>query len=81
MMTNLTYADSDQKLDQKLKGKSKSELQKQGLIVGAGEEVIQQIKAYQKIGVEEIMLQWLDFEDMKGIQHFAKTILPVFHQE
>ncbi|MAT41983.1 MAG: LLM class F420-dependent oxidoreductase [Anaerolineaceae bacterium] len=81
MMTNLTYADSDRKLDQKLKGKSKSELQNQGIIVGVGEEVIQQIKAYQSIGVEEIMLQWLDFEDIFGIQHFAKTILPVFHQE
>ena len=81
MMTNLTYADSDQKLDQKLKGKSKSELQNQGIIVGVGEEVIQQIKAYQSIGVEEIMLQWLDFEDIFGIQHFAETILPVFPQE
>nr|BBH88547.1 LLM class F420-dependent oxidoreductase [Thermosporothrix sp. COM3] len=47
-----------------------------GNIVGTAEQVIQQIKAYEEAGVEELMVQWLDIDDIEGIQAFATEVLP-----
>jgi F420-dependent oxidoreductase-like protein len=45
-------------------------------IVGTAEQVIQQIHTYEQAGVEEIMLQWLNLDDIDGIQALATSILP-----
>jgi F420-dependent oxidoreductase-like protein len=45
-------------------------------IVGTPEMVIEQIKTYGDAGVEELMLQWFDLDDIEGIHDFAKSVLP-----
>jgi F420-dependent oxidoreductase-like protein len=45
-------------------------------IVGAPEMVIQQIAAYADAGVEELMLQWFDIDDIDGLRAFARSVLP-----
>ena len=45
-------------------------------IVGTPDMVIEQINAYQKAGVEELMLQWFDLDDIDGLRAFAKSVLP-----
>ncbi len=45
-------------------------------IVGTPEEVVAQMQAYAAVGVEEIMLQWVDMEDIDGLQLLAKQVLP-----
>jgi F420-dependent oxidoreductase-like protein len=47
----------------------------QGL-VGTPDMVIQQIQAYAQAGVAELMVQWLDLNDLDGLQAFATTVLP-----
>lgn len=46
-----------------------------GPIVGTPEEVRAQLKAYADAGVQEIMLQWLDLDDVEGIEAFAQEVL------
>ncbi len=45
-------------------------------IVGTPDSVLEQIQAYAAAGVEELMLQWFDLDDIDGLRAFAKTVLP-----
>ena len=43
--------------------------------VGTPAEVQAQIAAYGEAGVEELMLQWLDLDDLDGLEAFAAAVL------
>ena len=45
-------------------------------IVGTPEMAREQIAAYADAGVQELMLQWLDLDDIEGLRAFAQTVLP-----
>jgi F420-dependent oxidoreductase-like protein len=45
-------------------------------VVGTPDQLVQQIKAYEQAGVEEIMLQWLNMDDIEGLRAFAQSVLP-----
>jgi len=45
-------------------------------IVGTPDMVIQQIHTYAQAGVEELMLQWFELDDIDGLRAFAATVLP-----
>ena len=38
--------------------------------------LLEQIKAYADAGVEELILQWFDLDDIDGLRAFAKSVLP-----
>jgi F420-dependent oxidoreductase-like protein len=40
------------------------------------DKLIEQIRLYERAGAEEVMLQWLDYEDVDGIAAFAQDVLP-----
>lgn len=44
-------------------------------LIGLPEHIIEQLHVYARAGVEEIMLQWLDLDNHRGLQHFAKNVL------
>jgi alkanesulfonate monooxygenase SsuD/methylene tetrahydromethanopterin reductase-like flavin-dependent oxidoreductase (luciferase family) len=46
------------------------------VIVGAPDEVIHQIRAYESVGVEELIIQWFGVEDVEGLQVIAEQVLP-----
>jgi F420-dependent oxidoreductase-like protein len=45
-------------------------------LVGTPEEVAEQIHAYDAAGVEELMLQWFEMDDIEGLRSFAQSVLP-----
>lgn len=45
-------------------------------LVGTPEDVVEQIQAYAAAGLEELIIQWWDVEDLDGLQFYAETILP-----
>jgi F420-dependent oxidoreductase-like protein len=45
-------------------------------IVGTPDMVVKQLQAYATAGVEELMLQWFDQDDIEGLQAFAASVLP-----
>ena len=45
-------------------------------IVGTPEMVREQMAAYAAAGVDELMMQWLDLDDIEGLRAFAHTVLP-----
>jgi F420-dependent oxidoreductase-like protein len=54
---------------------TQAELRERGLVVGTAEEIAEQINAYSQAGVQRIMLQWLDLDDLQGLEALAKGIL------
>jgi F420-dependent oxidoreductase-like protein len=67
--------------DPKYAGKSLQEVitilaQQDHDIVGTADMVIEQIKTYEAAGVEELMLQWFDLDDIDGLRTFASSVLP-----
>jgi alkanesulfonate monooxygenase SsuD/methylene tetrahydromethanopterin reductase-like flavin-dependent oxidoreductase (luciferase family) len=45
-------------------------------LVGNSEQIRAQIRAYSEAGVDELMLQWFDIDDLEGLRSFATAILP-----
>lgn len=46
-------------------------------LVGNAEQIIAQIATYAQAGVDELMLQWLDLDDLAGLRGFAESVLPL----
>ena len=44
--------------------------------VGNPEQMRAQIQPYADAGVEELMLQWFDLDDIDGLRAFATSVLP-----
>ncbi len=86
LMTNLTFAPDRESLARKLHladagGSSLEDAVAsihvtRKIIVGTPELVREQIAAYAAAGVDEIMMQWLDLDDIEGLRAFAHTVLP-----
>ena len=49
---------------------------RQNMIVGTPDMAIEQIRAFAEAGVEELMLQWFDLDDIEGLRAFAASVLP-----
>ncbi len=44
------------------------------VVIGLPEQVRAQISAYERAGVAELMLQWLDMDDIDGLRAFAEVV-------
>lgn len=49
------------------------------MIGGTGAAIVEQIGQWVEMGVQRFMLQWLDLDDLAGIEGLAKDVLPHFH--
>ena len=77
MMTNCIFGKDEMALQQKIaaRGRTLEELQKRGVIAGGPGAVKEQLQALEKAGLQRIMLQWLDLDDLDGLEALAKAVL------
>jgi F420-dependent oxidoreductase-like protein len=77
MMTGLRFGRTKNELDEKLAARKQTaeELRKRGVVVGVGEEVKEQLKELEKVGLQRVMLQWLDLDDLDGLAALAMAVL------
>lgn len=82
MMTQVVYEPTQEKLDARLAKSERSldEMKERGMIVGTGQAVVDQISALAEAGLQRIMLQWIDQDNIDGMESMAKDILPHFHK-
>ena len=52
-------------------------LERGNVLVGTPDMVVEQIKRFGEAGVEELMVQWLDLEDLERLRGFAESVLPL----
>ena len=60
----------------KLGGRSREDLRRNGIVVGTADEVVDQLRAYAAAGVQRIMLQWMELDDLEGIEALARLVMP-----
>jgi F420-dependent oxidoreductase-like protein len=54
---------------------SAAELRDNGIVVGDGDQIRSQLEAYAEAGVQRIMLQWLELDDLDGLEALAGALL------
>jgi F420-dependent oxidoreductase-like protein len=88
LMTGLFFGRDLAALDRQLEGERRSRpdladtprdqliarMRQRNLIVGTPEMVKQQVLAYVQAGAEELMLQWLDQDDVEGLHDLAEAV-------
>ncbi len=77
IMVGCVFAKDKQGLDRKLaeRGKTKEALRERGMIVGAGEQVKGQLQELEQAGVQRVMLQWMELDDLDGLRELANVVL------
>jgi F420-dependent oxidoreductase-like protein len=77
MMTGCVFGKDDTALNHKLGfyGKTTEELRQRGIVAGSLSAIKEQLQALEQAGLQRIMLQWLDLEDMESLEVLAKGIL------
>ncbi len=82
IMTGLVYGEERSDLERRagLYDADPEELRESSLVVGGPREVVDRLGEFAEAGAQRIMLQWLDTEDLSGIEHFASSVLPQVHK-
>jgi len=69
-------AEINRKVAERTKNKrSAAQLRDHGVIVGTGADIREQVAELAEAGVEQVMLQWLDLDDLAGIESLAEQTL------
>jgi alkanesulfonate monooxygenase SsuD/methylene tetrahydromethanopterin reductase-like flavin-dependent oxidoreductase (luciferase family) len=77
LMTECVFGRDEVELQRKLQGRpSAGELPQLGPIVGTSAEIVEQIGRLATLGVQRVMLQWLDLDDLDGLEALARSVLP-----
>jgi F420-dependent oxidoreductase-like protein len=81
LMTGCVFGSNQAHVDEKVKSRgsgklTRAELIERGLVVGTAGEIKEQLRSYEDAGVDRIMLQWLDLDDIDGLEAMANSILP-----
>mgnify|MGYP000191605117 CR=1 FL=1 len=82
LMIACIYGKDDASLAKALEGRggSKEDLQARGFVVGTGSEIVDILGEWQEAGLDRIMLQWTDLENLASLEDMAHDILPHFHK-
>lgn len=77
LMTRVEMGD-ETTLRQKFRNPSLSldEIRARGVILGTADEIVAQLGRLSEAGVQRVMLQWLDLDDLDGLERFAQAVLP-----
>lgn len=80
LMTGCVYAQNDDELMKKVYERTKGQrtiedLRQRGLVIGNEDDILKQLEYLQNAGVQRVMLQWLDLDDIDGLEAMAELIL------
>ena len=76
MMTRGVIAASEDEVRAKLGERSPEELRARGAIVGTPAQATEQLAALAEMGVQGVMLQWLELDDITNLELVAAEVLP-----
>jgi F420-dependent oxidoreductase-like protein len=76
MMAGSVIGRDDADLARKLDGDDKAQLQARGAVVGTGSEVVEILGRLAEAGITGVQLQWLDMDDISGLEYVAAEVLP-----
>lgn len=77
MMTGCVFGKDEASLNNKISfyGRTLEEVQQGGAVAGSISEIKEQLQALETAGLQRIMLQWLDLDDLESLEAVAKAML------
>jgi len=77
LMTGCLFGKTEKDLKNKLasRGRTQEELRGRGIVVGNAGQVKEQLLELSGAGVQRVMLQWLELDDIEGLEALAKAVL------
>lgn len=76
LMIGSVFGRNEAEVERLLAGRDRANLRARGILVGTASEIVEQIHAFAAVGVERIMVQWLDLDDLDRLEAFATQVLP-----
>ncbi len=78
LMTGVVLGRTDAHVQRNLRGRDAKALQARGVILGTPPQAVEQLRQFDQAGVQRVMLQWLDLDDLDGLDALAKAVLPLW---
>lgn len=75
LMTQVVFGRDQAELEAALDGRDAEELRNQGFLVGTPATIAEQLDSLDDVGVDRVMLQWLDIEDLDRLEALADGVL------
>jgi F420-dependent oxidoreductase-like protein len=80
IMTGLVFGRDGEQVKRKIAARKQplEKLRERGILVGTAGEIVQELKQLEQAGCQRVILQWLDLDDMDGLEALARGVLPSF---
>ena len=81
MMVGCIFANDEQQLNQRVADRTSGErtaddLRQRGFIVGTPNQMVDQLNHLAEAGLQRVMLQWIDLDDIDGLESIAREVVP-----
>jgi F420-dependent oxidoreductase-like protein len=76
MMHRVTIGRTQEELDRKLEGMDVENLKSRGALLGTPSQIVEQLGAFAEVGVSRVMAQWIQMDDIDGLEVLAAEVLP-----
>ena len=75
LMTRVIFGRTEAEVDHKLDGDSRHQLPA-AVLAGTPGEIVDRLGRLSEVGVQRVMLQWLEVDDIDSLEAMANTVLP-----
>jgi F420-dependent oxidoreductase-like protein len=75
LMTRVIFGPTEAEVDSKLDGETRDQLPP-AVIAGTADEVVDRLGRLSESGVQRVMMQWLEVDDIDGLEAMAHSVLP-----
>lgn len=75
LMAGIVCASDESELARRLAGYDEGAIRAKGYLIGTPAQLAEQVAAFREVGVQEIMLQWQEQEDLETLRHLARTLI------
>ncbi|MGH2404978.1 MAG: LLM class F420-dependent oxidoreductase, partial [bacterium] len=76
LMTGLVFGRDDAEVQGNLRGRSEETLRERGVIIGTADAVTDALGQLADAGVQRVMLQWLELDNLDGLEALAGAVTP-----
>jgi len=81
MMVGCIFANDEQQLKQRVADRTGGErtfedLLQRGFIIGTPNQMVDQLNHLAEAGLQRVMLQWIDLDDIDGLESIAREVVP-----
>ena len=75
LMTGIVFGRTEAEVTERLADRDRAELRQRGILVGTADEIADQVAELDDAGVQRLMLQWMDQDDIDGLEILARRLL------